>query len=111
MKIRSISYRENRASPDNRFQHQHIELTADLVKGESADKALALLQVEVRKLLYPELVGLRERISAISSLVAKQLKGLNDAQLGALFTSKSEQFEQFLAGRLAVGDFLYSLGL
>ena len=111
MKIRSISYRENRASPENKFQHQHIELTADLAKGESADKALALLQMEVRKLLYPELKGLRERIKANSSIVADALRKVNDSTLGAIYAQHNEAFEQFLAGRLAPGDFLYSLGL
>lgn len=105
MKIIRITYRENRAAPDNRYLHQHVEMTAELGKNDKLGEAAAKLQAKVREILYPELTGLRGRIEAVSSSTAKALEKLTDNQLAHLYTLHPADFASFFAGRTAPVDF------
>lgn len=111
MKITSVSYRTNRASASNKFVHEHIELTAELGPKDKPEDAVEKLRLQARELLFPELVGLGERLRDISPLVAKVLGTLEENTVAELYSQHREVFEQFLAGRVAPGAFLGRIGL
>lgn len=106
MKIVRITYRENRASVENKFLHQHVELTAELNKNDTVDKAMAKLQAEARRLLYPELDGLRQKLTRLSAAVGKCIEPLTDAQLATFYTLNPTLFNQFAEGKISPVMFL-----
>lgn len=111
MKITAVSYRTNRAVPGQKFIHEHVELHAELGKGETPEKALEQLRAKTHELLFPETVNLRERLVRVSPLIAETLERLNDAELAELYAQRSALFEAFAEGRMAPTEFLRALGL
>jgi hypothetical protein len=81
MKITQVTYRTNRASRTNKFVHEHVELQAEIGKGETAEQ------------------------------VIEALGGLDNSALGELYASRSEVFETFLQGEMTSRHFLQAIGL
>jgi hypothetical protein len=111
MKITSVSYRTNRASATNKFVHEHVELHAELGPKDKPEDAIEELRVKARELLFPELVGLGERLRDASPKVAKVIGGLDERAVADLYAQHRETFEAFLEGRVAPGAFLDRIGL
>lgn len=111
MKITSVSYRTNRASATNKFVHEHVELHAELGPKDKPEDAIEQLRAQARELLFPELVGLGERLRNTSPMVAKVLGNLDESAVADLYAQHRDTFEQFLEGRVAPGAFLGRIGL
>jgi hypothetical protein len=111
MKITQVTYRTNRASRTNKFVHEHVELQAEIGKGETAEQVIEALRSKAIELLYPELVGLCARLHQISPIAAKTVGGLDNSALGELYASRSEVFETFLQGEMTSRHFLQAIGL
>lgn len=106
MKITTVKYRTNRPSKDNKFVHEHVELEAQLAKGETPELVVNMLRVQAQELLYPELKSIDDRIGAISPKVAEYARELPTATLGALYRDNIDMFDSFFLGDVAPATFL-----
>lgn len=110
MKINTVTYRTNRASATNKFVHEHVELTAELGAKDTPEAVLEQLKAKARELLFPELIGLVDRLRSASPLVSKVLSDLDQGQLAELYTNHRQLFQALFDGSVAPRQFLSSLG-
>ena len=106
MKILTVTYRTNRPTVGSRYVHEHVEATAQVGKHETPEVALQHLKAQVHAMLYPELVGLRERVAAVSSMAGHYLATFTDEALAQAYAENTEEFTQLLKGDLAPRDFV-----